>query len=127
MKKISSSLPKFDIYDQVVKVVKGKTFDYKDGKSEYYLPIVEFLISFVKSKLNIDMHEAKIMSIFESISKMIEPKIIAKDEVLFSKGDPITGLYILINGRIGLSKCDKEKLSYLKSKNTSEILNLSQD
>lgn len=72
------------------------------------------------------MHEAKIMSIFESISKAIIPRIVDKDEVLFSKGQSITGLYILINGKIGLSKYDKEKLSILKTKNTSELYDQSQ-
>ena len=45
----------------------------------------------------------------ETIAKTFTTHSVSTDELLFSKGEMITGLYILVDGKIGLSKESKEK------------------
>lgn len=116
------SVEKESIYD-IVNRVRNSSISYTT--EDEYEPILEYLKSVVKTKLNADLRESKIMSLFEIISKSISTKLVPKDEFVFGKGDTITGLYILVDGKVGLSSDTEEKLSILQRNGSKSNFSLS--
>ena len=87
-----------------------------EEKAEAYSSVAKYLLKIIKYHLNSDLIEVKLLRIIEAVSKFITAKTVAKEEVLFSKGEKISGLYILTSGRIGLTKKNKESLEIIKKK-----------
>ena len=102
-----------EIYD-IIKNSQGKTPEFI--RENFIEEIVEFLRLFVESKIigkkednkisikntNIFQINTNNRKIFEDIALSIKSKEIPWNEVVFSKDEPITGIYILVDGKIGL-------------------------
>mmetsp|Transcript_17955 Transcript_17955/g.15869 ORF Transcript_17955/g.15869 Transcript_17955/m.15869 type:complete len:124 (+) Transcript_17955:1010-1381(+) len=77
---------------------------FKDEKNINYSVISNYLVQIMKSQLNSSLREGKIMKLVDTIARSVTLRNLEKNEVLFSKGDKISGLFVLVKGRIGLSK-----------------------
>jgi hypothetical protein len=105
---IVSRLRKYEIYNAGENSLMSNKH-IKQSLSNDFNKIVDYFRDIVKEKINADLRESKIMGIFETMAKTATTQIISTDELLFGKGEMITGLYILVEGKIGLSKESKER------------------
>lgn len=98
---VSLNTTSLDIFDQVNKI--NNTED-EDTKMKFIPEVSLYLKSLLESKLESSLKETKANSLFTTIAKSMTSKIVEKDDFLFGKDQEVTGLYILVYGKIGLSK-----------------------
>ena len=78
--------------------------------------VQNFLKHLIESKLKVNMTESKAVKLFEHVARHIKTRHVPCNSYLFTKYEEIDNLYILVSGKVGLSKASHSKIQILSSK-----------
>ncbi|CAI2362075.1 unnamed protein product [Moneuplotes crassus] len=91
----------FNLFEAVNKA-NSNSDDSKQQKD--YQLINQFIQKLIQEKLGLEKVEDKLAKILDSISTTMTTKVVFKDDPLFSKNGDISGVYLLLDGKIGINR-----------------------
>lgn len=100
-----------DLYDAITSLHRVAEEGRKDSD---YAPISRAIRKILQKKFALDLEDDRVNEILESIAKSVTTKVVFKNELLFSLGSEITGVFILLDGKIGLGPQDSNSIEKQK-------------
>ncbi|CAI2362579.1 unnamed protein product [Moneuplotes crassus] len=96
----SLSISDFDLFEAINKVHR---IEEGDRKHQDFAFITKSIEGIVKDKIKFEISNSKFTAIIDSISKSVTTRVVFKNELLFSGNEDVSGVYVLLDGKIGVT------------------------